>query len=74
MKRRLAARIKLVDEHVRAENEHDVDRTMATLAGSTDYKLNDQEFSGRDSVRGFYAEVFQGFPDLQNDLTNRYFS
>jgi hypothetical protein len=28
---RLAARIKLVDEHVRAENEHELDGTMATM-------------------------------------------
>jgi hypothetical protein len=29
--RRTAARIKLVEEHVRAESEHELDGTMATL-------------------------------------------
>jgi hypothetical protein len=29
--RRLAARINLVNEHMRAENAHDFDRTMAML-------------------------------------------
>ena len=29
--RRIAARINLVDEHMRAENDHYLDRTKATL-------------------------------------------
>ena len=72
--RRLAARINLVDEHMRAENEHDVDGTMATLTESPAYKFNDEEFGGRESVRAFYAEVFQGFPDMHYEVVDRYVS
>jgi steroid delta-isomerase-like uncharacterized protein len=72
--RRIAARIKLVNEHVSAENNHDLDRTMATLIEYPDYKLNDEEFGGGDSVRAFYAELFRGFPDLHFDQTRRYVS
>ena len=67
--RRLAARINLVDEHMRAENEHDVDRTMATLTESPDYKFNDEEFGGHESVREFYSDVFQCFPDMHRSCS-----
>ena len=70
--RRLAARINLVDEHMRAENEHDVDRSMATLTESPDYKFNDEEFGGHESVREFYSDVFQGFPDMHYKVVGRY--
>jgi SnoaL-like domain len=58
-----------VDEHVRAENEHELDGTMATLNETPYFKFNSEEFGGRDSVRGFYAKLFQGFPDFHVDVT-----
>jgi len=70
--RQLAARINLVNERMRAENEHDVDRTMATLTESPDYKFNDEEFAGHESVREFYTDVFQGFPDMHYEVVGRY--
>ena len=68
---RLAARINLVDEHLRAENAHDLDGTMATLNEAPLYKLNDEEIAGHDGVRGFYADVFRGFPDFHADVIQR---
>jgi SnoaL-like domain len=72
--RRIAARIKVVDEHVRAENAHELDATMATFNEAPDSKVNNDEFSGRESVRAFYADVFTGFPDLHLEVTQRYVS
>jgi steroid delta-isomerase-like uncharacterized protein len=72
--RRLAARINLVDEHVRAENEHELDGTMATMNETPLFKLNNDEVSGRDGVRAFYADLFQGFPDFHIDVTQRHVS
>ena len=72
--RRIAARIALVDEHVQAEMDVDLDRTMATLNEAPDFKINDNEFSGRDSVRAFYADLYTGFPDLHVEITQRYVS
>jgi steroid delta-isomerase-like uncharacterized protein len=69
---RLAARINLVNEHICAENAHDVDRTMATLAESLDFKFNDEEFGGHESVREFYSDIFQGFPDMHYKVVGRY--
>jgi len=71
---RLAARIKLVDEHVRAENEHELDGTMATMNEAPLFKLNNDEISGQDGVRKFYADLFQGFPDLHVEVMQRHVS
>jgi steroid delta-isomerase-like uncharacterized protein len=72
--RRIATRMALVDEHAQAEMDLDLDRTLATLNEAPDYKVNDTEFSGRESVRAFYANMFTGFPDLHFDITRRYVS
>jgi hypothetical protein len=37
------------------------------------YKITD-EFSGRESVRAFYADLYTGFPDLHFEITRRYVS
>jgi steroid delta-isomerase-like uncharacterized protein len=72
--RRMAARINLVDEHVRAENNHELDGTMATLNETPLFKLNNDEVVGLDGVRAFYASLFQGFPDFHIDVTQRHVS
>jgi steroid delta-isomerase-like uncharacterized protein len=70
--RRMAARMNLVNEHMHAVNAHDVDRTMAVLTESTDYKFNDEEFGRHESVREFYSDVFEGFPDMRYKVVGRY--
>jgi steroid delta-isomerase-like uncharacterized protein len=71
---RIAARMKLIDEHIQAEMDLDLDRTLATLNDTPDYKINNDEFSGRESVRAFYADLFTGFPDLHFEITRSYVS
>jgi steroid delta-isomerase-like uncharacterized protein len=71
---RIAARIKLIDEHVEAEMDLDLDRTLATLNEAPDYKINNDEFSGRERVRAFYANIFTGFPDWKVEITQCYVS
>ena len=73
-KGRIAARMKLIDEHIQAEMDLDLDRTLATLNDTPDYKINNDEFSGRESVRAFYADLFTGFPDLHFEITRSYVS
>ena len=53
---RMAARLKLVDEHVRLENQHDLEGIMGTFGAAAHY---DDEpwgarYVGRDQVRKFY--------------------
>ena len=72
--RRIATRMALVDEHAQAEMDCDLDRTLATLNEAPDYKINNDEFSGRESVRAFYTDMYTGFPDLDLEITRRYVS
>src|SRR5215471_18047445 len=67
---RLAARLKLVDEHVRHENAHDLDAIMSTFGATAHY---DDEpwgahYVGRDQVRTFYAGLLQAEPRLRMDI------
>ena len=71
---RIAARMKLVDEHNQAEMDLDLDRTLATLNDAPDYKFNNDEFRGRETVRAFYADLFTGFPDFHVEVVRRYVS
>jgi steroid delta-isomerase-like uncharacterized protein len=71
---RIAARMKLIQEHIQPEMNLDLDRTLATLNDAPDYKVNNDEFSGRESVRAFSADLFTGFPDLHLEITRSYVS
>lgn len=70
----LEARIKLVEEHVLAEVEHDLERIMRTWGESPwfdDVAWEEQSF-GRDAVREHYDELLRSFPDLAIDVKARH--
>ena len=52
----LETRLQLVEEHVRAENEHDVDGIMKTFTTEPTFVLNGATVTGHESIRGFYEE------------------
>lgn len=54
-------RLQIVDEHMRAENEHDVDAIMRTFGKEPIFFLNDNIFQGHNGIRSMY-ETF-GFGD-----------
>jgi steroid delta-isomerase-like uncharacterized protein len=63
----LAARNKLIDEHVRAEVVHDLDAIMRTW-GTANPWFEDVPFGekwyGLDEIRKHYVELLAAFPDL----------
>jgi steroid delta-isomerase-like uncharacterized protein len=61
---RTAARIELVEEHIRVESDHDLDKLMATMGADPEYALNAETFRGRENVHAFYTDLLRGFPDL----------
>jgi steroid delta-isomerase-like uncharacterized protein len=69
---RTAARIRLVDEHVRAENAHDLDDLMRTFGAAPTFDVNRDHIDGHDGVHAFYAELIRGFPDLRIDVKHRH--
>jgi steroid delta-isomerase-like uncharacterized protein len=71
---RMAQRLALVDEHVRHENRHDLDGIMATFGAAARYDDEpwDEHHTGRDGVRGFYADLLRAVPDFQIDVRQRH--
>ena len=67
-----ANRIALVEEHVRAERDHDVEATLNTVGANPHFRINDAPLDDREAVAGFYQGMFEGFPDIEIDVTNRF--
>jgi steroid delta-isomerase-like uncharacterized protein len=51
----LDARLRLVDEHLRAENDHDLDAIMATFGQDPKFQLNAIPLNDRESIRAMYG-------------------
>jgi len=67
---RLAARLKVVDEHVRHENAHDLEGIMGTFGASARYDDEpwDAHYVGRHAVHTFYQELLRAVPGLRIDV------
>lgn len=57
----LKARKKLVEEHMRVENGHDITATLATLGRSPRYVVNGTLVEGHEAIRALYEDL--GFGD-----------
>ncbi len=70
----LEARIRLVDEHVQAEVERDLDKIMRTWGENPDFDDVpwDEQFTGRDGIREHYDELLTAFPDLDIEVHDRH--
>ncbi len=70
---RLAARLELVERHIRAENEHDLDAIMRTFGEAPSFTLNRELHDGRDGVRCArdHSVLNPGDLDTQGDRLDR---
>lgn len=50
----IEARLRIVEEHMRAENAHDVDGIMRTFVENPTFVLNGDTISGQDDIRALY--------------------
>jgi steroid delta-isomerase-like uncharacterized protein len=73
---RMAARLELVEEHIRLENQHDLDGIMGTFGATARYDDEplDAHYSGRDEVRSYYESLLQALPGLHLDVRHRHAS
>jgi steroid delta-isomerase-like uncharacterized protein len=73
-KDRIAARIAIVEQHIRLENEHDLEGVLRTFGNTARYDDEpwNEHFEGRDGVRTFYEELMRALPDLQIDVQHRH--
>jgi steroid delta-isomerase-like uncharacterized protein len=70
------ARIRIVEEHIKAENEHDVNGIMETFKDSSHFFLNGLTIEGKDGIRALY-EGFGfgnngGFSEIKAETVKRY--
>jgi steroid delta-isomerase-like uncharacterized protein len=67
-------RLKIVEEHIALENEHDLDGIMRTFGDAARYddEAWDAHYVGRQEVRAFYAQLLHAMPDLHIDVRQRH--
>jgi steroid delta-isomerase-like uncharacterized protein len=71
---RAAARVAIVEEHVRLENAHDLEGVLGTFGDTARYDDEpwNEHFEGRDGVRTFYTELMKALPDLGIEIKKRH--
>ncbi|HLV86782.1 MAG TPA: ester cyclase [Candidatus Sulfotelmatobacter sp.] len=67
---RTAARVALVEQHIRFENQHDLEGVLGTFGPVAQY--DDEAWSehhhGLNGVRSFYEQLMRALPDLEIDV------
>jgi steroid delta-isomerase-like uncharacterized protein len=74
----MEARLRIAEEHIRAENANDVDGIMRTFGEHPTFMLNGDSFAGQEGIRAFY-EGFGfggrgGFTNINVDVRERHLS
>jgi steroid delta-isomerase-like uncharacterized protein len=64
---RKSARLALVQQHVRLENEHHLDGVLSTFGENAQYEDEawGDRYAGRDGVRSYYEQLIAALPDLE---------
>lgn len=69
-------RLRLVEDHCQAENNHDLNAIMETFGQRPYFGLNDLEINGREAVHGLYAGFGFGeqgsFSNLHVEILSRH--
>jgi steroid delta-isomerase-like uncharacterized protein len=71
---RRSARIAIVEQHVRLENQHDLEGVLETFGDIAQYDDEpwDEHHKGRSGVRYFYEQLMKALPDLEIDIQRRH--
>ena len=71
---RKSARIGIVEQHIRLENEHDLEGVLGTFGETASYDDEpwDEHYKGRDGVRQFYEQLMKALPDLEIAVQRRH--
>lgn len=71
---RKAARLRLVDEHITLENQHNLEGIMSTFGATAHYDDAPwgARYAGHDEVRAFYEGLLQALPALNIDVQHRH--
>jgi len=71
---RVAARVALVEQHIRLENEHDLESVLRTFGDTARYddEAWGEHYEGQNGVRRFYEQLMKALPDLEIDVRQRH--
>ena len=71
--RRLAW-IAIVEQHIRLENEHDLEGVLDTFGNNARYDDEpwNTHYNGRNGVRLFYEQLMKALPDLEIEVQRRH--
>lgn len=71
---RVSARSALVEQHIRLENEHDLEGVLNTFGDAARYDDEpwDEHYTGRNGVRQFYEQLMKALPDLEIKIQRRH--
>jgi steroid delta-isomerase-like uncharacterized protein len=74
LKDRWAARIAIVEQHIRFENEHDLEGVLGTFGDTARYDDEPwgEHYDGRSGVRLFYEQLMKALPDLEIEVQHRH--
>jgi steroid delta-isomerase-like uncharacterized protein len=74
VKDRRAAWVAIVEQHIRLENEHDLEGVLATFGDTARYDDEPwgEHYKGRDGVREFYEQLMKALPDLEIEIQRRH--
>ncbi len=69
-----AARLRVVDDHIRFESAHDLGNLMDTFGVEPEWynQAGEEVLRGYESIHGFYHDLFAGFPDFRIDVRERH--
>ena len=73
-KDRRSARIAIVEQHIRLENEHDLEGVVRTFGDAARYDDEPwgEHYEGRNGVRLFYEQLMKALPDLEIKVQRRH--
>lgn len=73
-KDRRSARIAIVEQHIRFENQHDLEGVLSTFGDHAQYDDEpwDEHYNGQNGVRLFYEQLMRALPDLEIDVRRRH--
>ena len=69
-----SARIAIVEQHIRLENEHDLEGVLGTFGDTARYEDEawGEQYQGAGGVRRFYEQLMRALPDLEIKVQRRY--
>src|SRR6266436_2254859 len=68
------ARVAIVEQHIRLENEHDLESLLRTFGDSARYDDEPwgEHYTGRNGVCRFYQQLMKALPDLEIEVQQRH--